>query len=148
MLGICRGAQMINVALGGTLQGNIGSVYQGRNVRKPLPRKSIRLMPGSRLRMIIGKSRDWVNALHHRAVAVLGRGLQVVARDDHGIVQAIECPTEPFLLGVQWHPEFLVWDSGQQRLYRALVAAARTRGHRATPPESQATEERGLSADW
>ena len=87
MLGICRGAQMINVALGGTLQGNIGSVYQGRNVRKPLPRKSIRLMPGSRLRMIIGKSRDWVNALHHRAVAVLGRGLQVVARDDHGIVR-------------------------------------------------------------
>jgi putative glutamine amidotransferase len=128
VLGICRGSQMINVSLGGTLHGDIYDAYENvPRMRTPLPRKTIRLIPASRLHGIIDKSRDRVNALHHQSVARLGSGLRVAARDEHGIVQAIESRSEPFLLGVQWHPEFMVFDSGQQKLYRALVASARER---------------------
>ncbi len=128
VLGICRGSQMINIHFGGTLHGDIHAVYgRAPRIRTPLPRKWIRLLPGTRLAAIIGKPRDRVNAIHHQSVARLGKGIRVAARDDHGIVQAIEAPHARFLLGVQWHPEFLIFDRGQQRLYRALVEAARER---------------------
>lgn len=134
VLGICCGAQMVNVALGGTLHGDIHDVYaDAPRLRTPLPRKTIRLEPRSRLSGIIGGTRDRVNALHHQAVDRLGRGLRVAARDEHGIVQAIECPSAPFLLGVQWHPEFMVFDPGQQKVYRALAAAAARWGAAARP---------------
>ncbi len=143
VLGICRGSQMVNVSLGGTLHGDIHEVYRtAPRMRTPLPRKTIRIVPQSRLFEIIGKARDRVNALHHQSVARLGRGLRVAARDEHGIVQAIECPSAPFLLGVQWHPEFMVFDPGQQKLYRALVAAARTRSCEAERPSETAGRER------
>ncbi|TVR97715.1 MAG: gamma-glutamyl-gamma-aminobutyrate hydrolase family protein [Rhodospirillales bacterium] len=124
-LGICRGAQMINVFLGGTLHADIHEIYlTAPRMQTALPRKTVTLEADSRLKRIIGRARDRVNALHHQSIDRLGRGLRVVARDEHGIIQAIERETEPFLVGVQWHPEFMVFDSGQQRLFRALVAAA------------------------
>lgn len=134
VLGICRGAQMINVALGGTLHGDIYTSFEHvPRLRTPLPRKTIRILPLSRLHDLVGKSRDRVNALHHQAVARLGHDLRVAARDEYGIVQAIECPMAPFLVGVQWHPEFMIFDGGQQHLYRALVAAARARMEKHAP---------------
>jgi len=84
----------------------------------------------SRLFAIVGKTRDRVNALHHQSVDRPGDGLRVVARDDQGLVQALEAPGAGFVMGVQWHPEFLLLDRGQQRLFRALVRAARD----STPP--------------
>ncbi|MBL3036193.1 gamma-glutamyl-gamma-aminobutyrate hydrolase family protein, partial [Klebsiella pneumoniae] len=64
--------------------------------------------------------------LHHQSVDRLGRGLAIVARDEAGIVQAIEGAGPAFLLGVQWHPELLVFTPAQQRLFAALADAART----------------------
>ena len=125
VLGICRGAQIINVFRGGSLHGDIYSAYADLpRQRALLPRKQVTITPGTRLHNILGLTRCRVNSLHHQAVDRLGTGLRVAARDDHGIVQGLDAEAGTFLVGVQWHPEFLVHDRHQQRLFRALVQAA------------------------
>jgi putative glutamine amidotransferase len=125
VLGICRGSQMINVALGGTLHTDIYEVYeQAPKMRTVLPKKRISIVPGTRLDRILCCNPCQVNALHHQSVDRLGQGLRIAAQDEIGIVQAIECETAPFLLGVQWHPELLFWKPQQQRLFAALAEAA------------------------
>ena len=124
ILGICRGSQMINVALGGSLHTDIHAVYvEAPRMRTVLPRKTVHIEDDSRLLQITGCNPCRVNALHHQSVDRLGRDLRVVARDEAGIVQAIEGTGPNFLLGVQWHPELLVFSSPQQRLFEALTAA-------------------------
>jgi putative glutamine amidotransferase len=127
VLGICRGSQMINVHEGGSLHRDIYEVYQDApKLRTVLPRKRVEIAPDSRLRALLcGQERCFVNALHHQSVDRLGIGIEVAARDESGIVQAIEARGRDFLIGVQWHPEFLVSDPCQQNLFRSLVARAR-----------------------
>jgi putative glutamine amidotransferase len=129
VLGICRGAQMLNIHRGGSLHPDIYHAYAtAPRLHTPLPRKSVRLASGSRLGQLLGREYCRVNALHHQSVDRVGQGLRVVARDEAGIVQAIEAESEErFWLGVQWHPEFLVMDRRQQGLFRALVDAAAAR---------------------
>lgn len=125
VLGICRGSQMINIHLGGNLHSDIYEIYsEKRKLRTILPRMDVHIEPGSRLNAILDRSSYRVNSLHHQAVDRLGEGLRIAARDDHGVVQAIECPDRNFLFGVQWHPEFLIFQSSQQTLFRALVKAS------------------------
>lgn len=148
VLGICRGAQMINVHEGGTLHTDIHAVYGGMpRLRTPLPRKLVEIEPGTRLhRLLEGETCCRVNALHHQAVDRLGRGLRIAAYDHFGIVQAVETKGGgPFLFGVQWHPEFLVFDRRQQALFRRLAAAARAAGNRKIPVAHKAAS-RTLSA--
>jgi putative glutamine amidotransferase len=126
VLGICRGAQMINVHRGGTLHADIHAVYvEAPRMRTPLPRKAVTIAPASRLHAILELESCRVNALHHQSVDRLGENLRAVAHDGSGIIQGIEGQGPGFLLGVQWHPELLVLDRHQQNLFRALVAAAR-----------------------
>ncbi len=128
VLGICRGSQMINVHLGGNLHSDIYEVYSDkRRLRTVLPRMDVHIEPGSRLNEILDLSSYRVNSLHHQAVDRLGANLRIAARDDHGVVQAIESPSREFLIGVQWHPEFLIFQSSQQSLFRALVKASSRR---------------------
>jgi putative glutamine amidotransferase len=128
VLGICRGSQMINVALGGTLYTDIYQVYvEAPKMRTVLPKKTVSIVRDSRLDRILRCNPCRVNALHHQSVDKLGEGLRVVATDESGIVQAIESETAPFLLGVQWHPELLFWKPPQKRLFEALAQAARER---------------------
>lgn len=125
VLGICRGAQMINVARGGTLHGDIRLVYDGASTRRTvLPRKRVRIAADSRLARLMGGASARVNALHHQSVARLGRDLRVTARDRAGVVQAIEMAGR-FVVGVQWHPELMLLSRRQQALFRALVRNAR-----------------------
>ncbi len=125
VLGICRGSQMINVSLGGTLHTDIYEVFEhAPRMRTVLPKKTVSIAYGTRLDRILRCNPCQVNALHHQSVDRLGRGLRAVAKDQAGIVQGIEGEGEPFLVGVQWHPELLVWKKPQQRLFAALVAAA------------------------
>lgn len=125
VLGICRGAQMINVHRGGSLHGDIHDIYtDAPRLRTPLPRKRIWIVPDSRLYRVLGLGECRVNALHHQSVDRLGAALRVVARDRHGIVQAVEAVDRCCVIGVQWHPEYLVIDDRQQNLFRTLVAAA------------------------
>lgn len=122
VLGICRGAQMLNVFRGGSLHADIYRVFEGaRRMRTALPRKDVTVDRSSRLYRILGAERMKVNSLHHQAVDRLGDDLRPVARDEAGVVQAIEADGERLLIGVQWHPEFLVYRGRQQGLFRALV---------------------------
>jgi putative glutamine amidotransferase len=113
------------VSLGGTLHTDIYEVYvQAPKMRTVLPKKVVSITRGSRLDRILRCNPCRVNALHHQSVDRLGQDLRVVAQDENGIVQAIESEAAPFLLGVQWHPELLVWKKPHQRLFAALSAAA------------------------
>jgi len=142
VLGICRGSQMINIALGGSLHTDIYEVYvQAPRMRTVLPRKTVKIVEGSRLDRILRCNPCQVNALHHQSVDRLGRGLRVVAEDEAGVVQATEGTGAPFLLGVQWHPELLPFRASQQRIFAALVEAARERpsGNRAMTAQAEAS---------
>lgn len=126
VLGICRGAQILNVHLGGTLHTDIHEIYQDApKMRTVLPRKTVTLEADSHLAQVLHCNPCRVNALHHQSIDRLGSGLRVVGRDEAGVVQAVEAKGSVFLIGVQWHPELLVFSRSQQRLYRALIAAAR-----------------------
>jgi putative glutamine amidotransferase len=139
VLGICRGAQMINVALGGDLHPDLAEFYvEAPQLRTVLPKKTVRIEPGSHLARAVGGTDCAVNALHHQAVRKLGDGLTVVAREANGVVQAIEHGTHTFVVGVQWHPEYLPQHPRQRRLFEALVAAARQRMADAVSPRSAA----------
>lgn len=126
VLGICRGAQMLNVYYGGSLVPDIHALFEDLpRMRTALPRKWVNLRVDSRLHGILGKKRLRVNSLHHQAVDRLGQDFRAIARDDSGIIQAIENDDHPFMIGVQWHPELMPLHRGQQELFRRLVATAR-----------------------
>ena len=128
LLGICRGAQLLNVRLGGNLFQELRSLRQRTSNRWTiLPLKTLCIEPGTALERLFAVPRARINSLHNQGIAALGRGLVVAGRDLDGIVQAIEDPEWPCLRGVQWHPEFLLYSRGQRRLFTTLVEAARGR---------------------
>jgi putative glutamine amidotransferase len=158
VLGICRGAQMINVHLGGTLYTNVRETFSDfPKTRSILATRHVTATASSLLSRLFGRERFKVNSLHNQSIHDLGRGVQVVARDEYGVVQAIETDAEvpdPLCaIGVQWHPEFLVLDRRQQGLFRWLVkraAARRESGGSAWPglrePEKRREREGGEAA--
>jgi putative glutamine amidotransferase len=124
VLGICRGAQVLNVALGGTLHQHLPDVLghsghrAGNAAFSKLP---VRTVPGTRLAALVGESVD-AQCYHHQAVAEVGEGLVVSAWDADGVIEAMELPGDGFVLAVQWHPEESLDDL---RLFSAIVEAAR-----------------------
>lgn len=125
ILGICRGAQLLNVVAGGSLFADITARRRATSARANLlPCQSVAIRPSSRLAEQLGTGRRLrVNSLHHQAIDRVGRDLCVAARDADRFIQAVECRRRR-LLGVQWHPEYLIYRRASQRLFRALVAAA------------------------
>lgn len=127
ILGICRGMQLLNVVLGGTLNRDLTAFYvESPRARSLLPVKQIALEPGSLLERVFERETLRVNALHNQAVQTLGHRLQIAACEPAGVIQAIES-TAGWYVGVQWHPEYLPQKEVQQRLFSALTAAARDR---------------------
>ncbi|MCL7929547.1 gamma-glutamyl-gamma-aminobutyrate hydrolase family protein [Halomonas llamarensis] len=125
VLGICRGAQLLNIHLGGTLDPDIYTTHEGLKQRRTvLPRKTVDIVGDSKLHHFLGVTWCRVNSLHHQAVNRAGEGIDIVARDRDGLVQGIESRNHDFLIGVQWHPEWLLFNRPQQRLINALVRAA------------------------
>jgi len=123
VLGICRGAQVLNVALGGTLHQHLPDVIghsghrAGNAVFNTLP---VRTVAGTRLAALVGESVD-ARCYHHQAIADLGEGLVVSGWDADGVIEALELPGQSFVLAVQWHPEESLDDL---RLFSAIVEAA------------------------
>lgn len=114
IMGICRGVQLINVALGGSLYQDIYSQIEhsmGHNPKgSPMNQvhHMIRIEKDSKLYDIFGNENIAVNSFHHQAIKDLGKGLKVTAYSYDGIIEAVESVEKDFVLGVQWHPEALV----------------------------------------
>jgi putative glutamine amidotransferase len=131
-LGICRGIQVINVALGGTLFTDIAD-QKDQALRHDwypdIPRDHlahpIRLEPNSHLAQILGGSQFEVNSLHHQGLEQIAPSLTVSAHSPDGLVEAVELADHPFGIGVQWHPECLPEHAPQRALFSALVEAAK-----------------------
>lgn len=125
ILGICRGAQLINIYLGGELNQHIHDLDLPYPHKKtPLPNKTIHIEPRSTLASIMKCTHALVNSIHHQAITKPGAGLRIVAKDKNGIIQAVEHTDYPFLLGVQWHPEYMPQNSIQRAIFSALLHAA------------------------
>lgn len=126
LLGICRGAQLLNVCRGGNLMQELKSRRQITSNRwTVLPVKTLCIRQQTQLQRLLGGAKAPINSLHNQAIDRLGDGLQVSGRDLDGIVQAIEDPGYDFLMGVQWHPEFLLYLRRQRHIFRHLIACAR-----------------------
>ncbi len=129
-LGICRGFEVINVALGGTLYTHISDQLTGA-LHHPcfgLPRNllshSVAVEGGSRLGSLLGAGESWVNSLHHQGIRDLAPVLRAVACAEDGLVEGIELSDHPFALAIQWHPEELIDQPKMLALFQALVGAA------------------------
>ncbi|MFJ9772633.1 gamma-glutamyl-gamma-aminobutyrate hydrolase family protein [Kitasatospora sp. NPDC101157] len=131
VLGICRGAQLLNAAAGGGLWQDLPTqlgVSGHGDGGSETDFHEIVLDPASRLRAVVGSERAVVNSRHHQAVAALGTGLTAVAHAPDGVVEAVESRGPWFALGVQWHPEELPAESPVGGgLFRALTGAASLR---------------------
>lgn len=143
VLGICRGAQVVNVAFGGTLHQHLPDVI-GHNRHQVgnavFTTSSIRTVPGTRLAALIGPDTD-AQCYHHQAIDRLGDRLVVSAQDGvDGVIEAVEMPGDHFVLAVQWHPEERLDDL---RLFAGVVqAAAAYATERESVGRSEATRER------
>jgi putative glutamine amidotransferase len=135
LFGICRGHQVLNVALGGTLVQDIPSEMQtniSHDLPDGLPRSTrlheVSIENHSRLAQIMGTTQVQVNSLHHQSVGKPAPGVNVTAYAPDGVIEALEAPDHPFFMSVQWHPEDLYeGDAAMMRLFTAFVQSARER---------------------
>lgn len=137
VLGICRGAQLINVQFGGDLHSDIGNFYtEIPHIHTVWPKKKVKLSRHSLLSDIIQAEYIWVNAMHHQAVDQPGENINVVAIEENRLPQAIEHENHPYLIGVQWHPEYMPQIPRQRALFKALVEQAAQSVHPAKTKSS------------
>lgn len=131
-LGICRGIQVMNVALGGTLYLDIGDElptalkhdYLTPTYKPDKLSHRVSVEEGSLLAGLVGTVSLIVNSRHHQAIKNLAESLKVTANAEDGIIEGVELPSHPFALGVQWHPESLQSDPRMNALFAGLVAAS------------------------
>ena len=129
-LGICRGIQLVNVGLGGTLYTHIPDqhpnaidhTYPG-NMRTVLAHE-VKVEEGTRLAEILGEPVLRVNSLHHQGLKDVAPGLRITAYAPDNLVEAVELPEHPFGIAVQWHPEWLTDQQPTRNLFKAFVDAA------------------------
>ena len=130
-LGVCRGCQVLNVALGGTMYQDIPSqvptaIAHRQKQPERYPAHPVDVAAETKLAAIVGAGELRVNSLHHQAIKDVAPSLICTAKAPDGIVEAIEMPAHPFFVGVQWHPERM-WknDAPSLALFRAFVDACR-----------------------
>jgi len=134
ILAVCRGIQVLNVALGGSLYQDVASdpgteIKHNQTGPRDQPAHPVKVVSGSFLARVLDREELEVNSMHHQAVKALGRGLLPVAFAPDAIIEGVELDdpdSSHFVLGVQWHPEELVkQDPSARRLFRAFVDASR-----------------------
>jgi len=131
LLGICGGMQTINVAFGGSLIQDIASQLDSPVAHRQLApatqlSHAVKIAPKSLLRRIVGRVRLLVNSSHHQSVKRVAPPLVMSAVAPDGVIEAVESPAHAFLLGVQWHPEFLYERyCFHRKLFDAFLKAAR-----------------------
>src|SRR5207237_8892232 len=136
VLAVCRGAQLVNVAVGGSLYQDVGVQHPEAIKHDHFPvagrrrdelAHEVRLAAGSRLQRLLGTETIAVNSMHHQGIARLAPGLVPVATSSDGLIEGVELASgaKQFLIGVQWHPEDLVdVDPRMRRFFAAFIAAA------------------------
>lgn len=135
ILGICRGAQVLNVVQGGTLLQDIAptqTVQHSDFLRRKRGIHAVSVAPGSLLAAALASESARVNSMHHQAVGRVGEGLTVTARSEDGYVEALELTGHPFCLAVQWHPEHMAEHCPEEQAIfdLFLMACRRERGKR------------------
>lgn len=132
LLGICRGAQVLNVALGGTLIGDIAAELPNAAKHNWYPSYArdkrvhqVRVMPETKLAQLLEQKQVCTNSLHHQAINQFGQGLVLNANAEDGVVEGVELPSKRYVFGVQWHPEHLQDDPAMRALFEGLVEAAK-----------------------
>jgi putative glutamine amidotransferase len=134
ILGICRGAQLINVAMGGTLYQDLptqrpSAIAHRQSQPKTEPSHSVRILAGSPLFEQIGAERMQANSFHHQAIKTPGKGLEIWAVADDGVIEAVGLPGERYLHAYQWHPERLCdGDADNRKIFERFVEACRSEG--------------------
>jgi len=139
ILGICRGIQVMNVALSGTLYQDLAAEHpdafnhdqhtydDGSRKPRDLLFHRVEFAEGSQVRSIYGKPEMRVNTLHHQGIRRLARKLTASGRvPEDNLVEAVELPSQPFFIGVQWHPEELVNYPEHQCIFKAFIEKATT----------------------
>lgn len=131
-LGICRGAQLMNVLDGGSLHMDVSlayeeALYPTSFLKRAFFRKPVAVRDGSLLHRLTGTTSLFVNSIHTQSIDRLGDGLAVTAREPNGVVQAIEGEGRDFWLGVQFHPELLLYRRRFRAIFKGFIAAARHR---------------------
>ena len=131
IFGICRGLQLINVALGGTLYEDLSGQFPGSiqhdnfdGHQRDYLAHSVQMEPDSLLAEVLGCHSTQVNSLHHQGIRQLAPGLRLSASAPDGVIEGVELPAYPFGLAVQWHPEWLLAYPPMRRLFQAFVSAA------------------------
>ena len=131
LLGICRGIQLFNVMLGGSLYQDIPTECPSDVEHHETPpydkvAHPVTVEQGTPLYQAVGVAQMGVNSYHHQGIKELGKGLRVAAKAPDGMVEAVYLPDHPFALAVQWHPEFSrLSDENSRRIFEAFVKAAR-----------------------
>ena len=134
VLGICRGIQFINAALGGSLYQDIprehpSAVEHHQSPPYDKPSHEVTLMQGGPLRSLLGQEKLCVNSYHHQAIKRLADGLEVMARSDDNLVEAVWKPDQRFLWAVQWHPECSFrTDEASRRIFAAFAGSMKQDG--------------------
>lgn len=129
LFGVCGGAQAINVALGGSLYQDVVTQLPQANEHQQGDLKDrgghrIKIHEGTKLKKIVGRQNLEVNTTHHQAIKKLGKGLIVNATAEDGVIEGIESQGHSFVLGVQWHPEFLTHrDVLQRKIFAAFISS-------------------------
>ena len=143
ILGICRGMQLLNVALGGTLYQDITTEFPGsmEHCRRELSRNAlihnVRIAEGSRMEQVLGTNEIWSNSLHHQAIKAPGKGVFISGRAEDGIAELLEVPNSRFVLGIQGHPEEMyMTEPVYASLFQALVEACSSRSTMTTSTSS------------
>ncbi len=128
VLGICRGAQFINIFRGGSLCQNVTPLRKNTRHRPLLlPMQTVRVVSDSRLGQLMPGPVIGANRIHSQSIKKLGKHLRVVAVDNDLFVQAIENTHGQWLMGIQWHPEYLLYHGGHRRIFGHFVRAAEER---------------------
>ena len=133
ILAVCRGSQILNIALGGTMyqdiyeQINTNLLQHSQKAVKHHPSHYVNVEKESLLYKLVGETKIKVNSRHHQANRKLGKGLTVSGRANDGIIEAVESKIHPFILGLQWHPENMAvkGDEPSIKIYEGFISACR-----------------------
>ena len=136
ILGICRGLQLINVALGGTLYQDIPSmcitdISHTQSESKFEYSHEVNVIKYTPLHRLVGSERIKANSFHHQAIRELGEGLEIMAQADDGIIEAVYSPNYLYLRAYQWHPERICHnDEKQQLIFNDFISICKTKGEK------------------